>query len=287
MLEKMKHEETQEVAFTILNFFGYNDEIIDNTLEKAERDLFYMLEENGLLRTDSEEISLYDGREWRTHYWLYNKERIFALADGILKTTDIIKTRNGSDEINELEKICERIQSGINTKDMLCFYSDVVKDNSELKRRIELLKEFKVIKEDGTYKMSLTQEYFYFFDCNVQDFIKSENLSVLHRYLTQNNFEITEEELKLLITNRILPMHESDKFDLRKLSFSKPRTLKKNSPKEEDKIMAKNVKKNVKKGETAITYPYLAAYIAAEKLDITEKDTKEILVDAYMAAGVA
>ena len=64
----------------ILNFFGYGDRIIDNMLEPEDRDTFYLLEDLGLLRTEREETTLWDGREWRIHYWLLNKERIFSLA---------------------------------------------------------------------------------------------------------------------------------------------------------------------------------------------------------------
>ena len=54
----------------ILNFFGYSDRIIDNVLHPEDRDTFYMLEDAGLMETEREETTLYDGREWRIHYWL-------------------------------------------------------------------------------------------------------------------------------------------------------------------------------------------------------------------------
>ncbi|HQQ25202.1 MAG TPA: hypothetical protein PLR51_02875, partial [Methanomassiliicoccales archaeon] len=31
--------------------------------------------------TEREETTLYDGREWRIHYWLFRKERIFQLIN--------------------------------------------------------------------------------------------------------------------------------------------------------------------------------------------------------------
>ncbi|MFQ5986631.1 MAG: DUF6015 family protein, partial [Thermoplasmata archaeon] len=65
----------------ILNFFGYAERIIDNVLEPDDRDAFYMLEDSGILTTEREETTLYDGREWRIHYWLFRKERIFELAN--------------------------------------------------------------------------------------------------------------------------------------------------------------------------------------------------------------
>ena len=35
-----------------------------------------MLEDAGILKTEREEITLYDGREWRIHYWHFCHDRI-------------------------------------------------------------------------------------------------------------------------------------------------------------------------------------------------------------------
>jgi len=59
-------------AERVLSIFGFETRIIDNVLGPGERHLFYLLEEYGLLATDRSETTLYDGREWRTHYWLLN-----------------------------------------------------------------------------------------------------------------------------------------------------------------------------------------------------------------------
>ncbi len=80
--EGMREEEARAMAQHILNFFGYSERIIDNVLEPEDRDAFYMLEDSGILTTEREETTLYDGREWRIHYWLFRKERIFELAQG-------------------------------------------------------------------------------------------------------------------------------------------------------------------------------------------------------------
>jgi hypothetical protein len=50
-------------------------------LEPEDRDAFYQLEDTGILTTEREETTLYDGREWRIHYWLFRKERIFQLIN--------------------------------------------------------------------------------------------------------------------------------------------------------------------------------------------------------------
>ena len=39
-----------------------------------------MLEDLGLLQTEREETTLYDGREWRIHYWMFKKDRIYELV---------------------------------------------------------------------------------------------------------------------------------------------------------------------------------------------------------------
>lgn len=76
----MKDDEARAMAHHIMNFFGYSERIIDNVLEPEDRDAFYMLEDSGLLTTEREETTLYDGREWRIHYWLFRKEKILELV---------------------------------------------------------------------------------------------------------------------------------------------------------------------------------------------------------------
>ncbi len=76
----MKDEEARLMAQHVLNFFGYSERIIDNILEPEDRDAFYMLEDSGILTTEREETTLYDGREWRIHYWMFRKERIAELV---------------------------------------------------------------------------------------------------------------------------------------------------------------------------------------------------------------
>jgi hypothetical protein len=75
----MDADQAYALAQHILNFFGYSDRIIDNILEPEDRDAFYMLEDTGILTTEREETTLYDGREWRIHYWLFRRERIVEL----------------------------------------------------------------------------------------------------------------------------------------------------------------------------------------------------------------
>ncbi len=75
----------------ILGFFGFGDYVLDNVLSKEERDLFYMLEEMGILKTRTEEITIKRGKLWRTHYWVLNKERIKELAEKRIEEEERIR----------------------------------------------------------------------------------------------------------------------------------------------------------------------------------------------------
>lgn len=76
-----KGVDTSNLAIYILNFFGYYDSIIDNILRSDDRDIFYMLEEEGIVATEREEITLIRGKIWRIHYWVLKKDKIIALAN--------------------------------------------------------------------------------------------------------------------------------------------------------------------------------------------------------------
>jgi hypothetical protein len=78
--QDIEHQAATQLATHVMNFFGFNDAIIDNILEPEDRDAFYMLEDLGLLMTEREETTLYDGREWRIHYWLFRKDKIDELV---------------------------------------------------------------------------------------------------------------------------------------------------------------------------------------------------------------
>lgn len=78
--KRMSEQEAYDIAFHVLNFFGYGRYVIDNMLEPEDRDAFYMLEDLGILDTEREETTLFDGREWRIHYWLIKPENVRKLA---------------------------------------------------------------------------------------------------------------------------------------------------------------------------------------------------------------
>jgi hypothetical protein len=77
----MDSEVAQGMAEHALGFFGFYNRIIDNALEPTDRNLFYMFQDYDLLTTESEETTLWDGREWRIHYWKFKpdlRERVEA-----------------------------------------------------------------------------------------------------------------------------------------------------------------------------------------------------------------
>src|SRR3990170_2931542 len=97
----MKDDEARAMAQHVLNFFGYSERIIDNVLEPEDRDAFYMLEDSGILTTEREETTLYDGREWRIHYWMFPQERVQELVDAQRAKEEARGGQSIYDEMNE------------------------------------------------------------------------------------------------------------------------------------------------------------------------------------------
>jgi len=73
-------DEAKKDAGFIMDVFGFQDRVIDNVLDPEDRQLFYILEEEGMLTTEREETTLYDGREWITYYWRLKKKTILKYA---------------------------------------------------------------------------------------------------------------------------------------------------------------------------------------------------------------
>ena len=77
----IEEEDAVRDANFVMDIFGFDDRVIDNVLEPEDRQLFYILEEEGMLTTEREETTLYDGREWRTHYWLFKRAQVFLMSE--------------------------------------------------------------------------------------------------------------------------------------------------------------------------------------------------------------
>ncbi|AGO60475.1 MULTISPECIES: DUF6015 family protein [Ferroplasma] len=76
----MSKKDSEDLCDFILSFFGYEDYIIDNVLSAAERDVFYNLEEYGIVTTHREEINIVHGKAWRINQWYLDKAKINKLA---------------------------------------------------------------------------------------------------------------------------------------------------------------------------------------------------------------
>ncbi len=72
----LSDDDIKQLAEYIVNFFGYNDRIVDNVLTPADREVFYTLEEIGILKTYEEEITVSKSKLWRVHYWIYRMNNI-------------------------------------------------------------------------------------------------------------------------------------------------------------------------------------------------------------------
>ncbi|MCK4757165.1 MAG: hypothetical protein KAS67_01795 [Thermoplasmata archaeon] len=79
---EMTEDEVDLMANHIMSFFGFREVIIDNKLTARDRDIFYQLENEGLLKTDNEEATLKKGKRWRIHYWVLNRDYIIKLSRG-------------------------------------------------------------------------------------------------------------------------------------------------------------------------------------------------------------
>ncbi len=89
---QLEYDAAIDMADYILGFFGFQDRIIDNMLEPQDRNVFYLLQDYGLVRTESEETSLWDGREWRIHYWLLDHNKIFKVNGASKELEQTVKS---------------------------------------------------------------------------------------------------------------------------------------------------------------------------------------------------
>ncbi len=80
-----------QITLRVLNYFGFEDDIIDNALDQDDRRLFYFLQDVAILKTDWEEAVLPSGRTWRIFYWSLNNENIASMAMDI----EVVKAQQG------------------------------------------------------------------------------------------------------------------------------------------------------------------------------------------------
>ena len=101
----MRREEAEPTADHVLGFFGYQNRIIDNALDPFDRNLFYSLQDLGILDTESEETKLIDGRQWRIHYWKFNDSKIDKILNDEYVKEEIKETNIYDDLFKTLNSI--------------------------------------------------------------------------------------------------------------------------------------------------------------------------------------
>jgi len=95
-------EEARIDAGFVMDIFGFQDLVIENGLDPEDRQLFYILEEEGMLTTEREETTLYDGREWRTHYWVIRKDIILKYSkDENKRTRSVLSDKQTIEDISD------------------------------------------------------------------------------------------------------------------------------------------------------------------------------------------
>ena len=77
----MEEKEVKKLAEYVMNFFGFEDTISDNLLKAKDRDVFYTLQDVGILTTFQDQITIKKGKIWRIHYWVLKKREILKLAN--------------------------------------------------------------------------------------------------------------------------------------------------------------------------------------------------------------
>lgn len=68
---RVRSEDAGPIARTVLAYFGKAERILDPKLSSDDRGRFYLLEEIGVLRCDTEEVTVGKGRSWRVHWWTF------------------------------------------------------------------------------------------------------------------------------------------------------------------------------------------------------------------------
>ena len=72
----LKEEDLRDTAVQVMQFFGFEREVVGNHLEQDEIALMYQLEDMELIDTRIEEYNLLDGNPWRVNYFILNVKRI-------------------------------------------------------------------------------------------------------------------------------------------------------------------------------------------------------------------
>ncbi len=75
-----KADDLLDTAVGIMQFFGFDDEVVGNHLEHEDLALMYQLEDLGLVKTRIEEHIIAANRVWRANYFILDKNKIKEYA---------------------------------------------------------------------------------------------------------------------------------------------------------------------------------------------------------------
>lgn len=78
----ISQDDAKHISSLLLNIFGFENRIIDNILTPEIRRLFYLLQEEKIVRTHHERGMLPGSKMWDIYYWSLRKEVIFKYANG-------------------------------------------------------------------------------------------------------------------------------------------------------------------------------------------------------------
>lgn len=98
----MMESDTNKLAEYLMSFFGFADETTDNHLTSQDRDVFYMLEEEGFVTTWQEEAHLETGKIWRINYWVLKTDQIQRMAQ---QENEVVC--NNDDDVTTYEDIAD------------------------------------------------------------------------------------------------------------------------------------------------------------------------------------
>jgi len=77
----MDYNNALEISEHILNFFGFEEQIIENVLENDDREILYFLENLGLVGFRVSTLTTYEGKEWNVSTVHLKDKKIFEFAN--------------------------------------------------------------------------------------------------------------------------------------------------------------------------------------------------------------
>jgi len=99
----MDYNDALEIAEHILNFFGFEEQIIENVLENDDREILYFLEDLGIIEFRVSTLHTFEGKEWNVSTVHLKKNKISELANQEIEPSSEI-------EISEIyEKLPEEV----------------------------------------------------------------------------------------------------------------------------------------------------------------------------------